>query len=129
MNDHEFRRWARENAATRCIGTLVLTSGTERQAVLAVTSQALLAAVPYGSEAVIYRQAWDGQQWRTQTVGEFPFSGRDLDSLYDHLFTCPRCDGSGQVWLVETDEAGHHVKTDVPCPHCGGEETADDLPF
>jgi hypothetical protein len=129
MNAVMFRTWAADHAATRCIGSLALPSSLERDAVMAVTAAELLAAVPYGDEAVIYHQVWDGQQWRTQAVGEFPFHGTGLDALYDFLFDCPRCGGSGVVWVVETDEAGHHHRVDVPCPRCMSDAPADEIPF
>lgn len=61
--------------------------------------------------------------------------GKELALLVETMLptpvapSCPRCEGTGQVWIVETNEAGHHERVDIPCPHCAGEARPEELPF
>ncbi|GIV82572.1 MAG: hypothetical protein KatS3mg051_1926 [Anaerolineae bacterium] len=119
MNKYDFQNWCRDNAATLSVGSVLLPFG-ERIAVIAATADFLLAAVPGREASAVYEQTWEWQAsvWKTRHVGDLP-AADNVDALYDLLTApCPRCDGSGVVWVAETNEAGNHALVDVPCPEC-----------
>lgn len=130
MNDvFDFQGWCREHATQPVVGSVLLPFG-ERLAVIAATDDRVLAAVPGRETSAVYEQTWDWNSgvWTTRHVGDLP-AAQDADALYALLTQpCQRCEGTGVVWVYETDEAGHHVLVDVPCPDCTGSVQLE-LPF
>jgi len=127
----EVRTWARENSATRCIGTIMLPSGTGRLAAMAVTDDTVLAVVPYWGAAAVYRQVWDGSGvWTITHEGDIDGDLGDVEAVYEALFTCPRCGGEGVVEDVER-QGPFLMPALNPCPLCQGEvaDSQPPLPF
>jgi len=127
----EVRTWARENSATRCIGTIMLPSGTGRLAAMAVTDDTVLAVVPYWGAAAVYRQQFNGDGSCTTThEGDIDLDIDDLDELYSAVFGCECCNGTGVVEAVER-QGPFLVPALMPCPLCAGEvaDAQPPLPF